>query len=131
MASSPCATSPGASRKGEEPASLSTFRLEVEWAQAHTYRQQPDESDHEERLTSHAGLRREKRRVWACGRDVVKTVRTAGHGRAAGDADRAALIGGLHQREDAGWLAELLRDIEADPEGITRLQVVEALRRAL
>ncbi len=47
------------------------------------------------------------------------------------DADRAALIGRLHQRDDTAWLAELLMDIESDPDGITRLQVVEALRRAL
>lgn len=46
------------------------------------------------------------------------------------DADRAALIGRLHQREDAAWLAELLIDIESDPDDITRLQVIEALRRA-
>jgi hypothetical protein len=30
------------------------------------------------------------------------------------DADRAALIGRLHQREDAAWLAELLIDLEED-----------------
>jgi hypothetical protein len=47
------------------------------------------------------------------------------------DADRAALIRRLHQRDDAAWLAGLLMDIESDPDGITRLQVVEAMRRAL
>jgi hypothetical protein len=45
------------------------------------------------------------------------------------EADRAALIGRLHQREDARWLAELLTDLEVDE--IARLQLVEGLRRAL
>jgi hypothetical protein len=35
--------------------------------------------------------------------------------------ERAALIGRLHVREDAAWLAELLMDIESDPDDITRL----------
>jgi hypothetical protein len=30
------------------------------------------------------------------------------------DADRAALIGRLHVRDDAAWLAELLMDLEDD-----------------
>jgi hypothetical protein len=47
------------------------------------------------------------------------------------DADRAALIGQLRLRDDAGWLAELLMDIESDPDDITRMQIVEALRGAL
>jgi hypothetical protein len=34
------------------------------------------------------------------------------------DADRAALIGRLHLREDAAWLAEVLVEIEADPDDI-------------
>jgi hypothetical protein len=46
-------------------------------------------------------------------------------------ADRAALIGRLHLREDATWLAELLMDIESDPDDLTRVQIVEALRRCL
>jgi hypothetical protein len=29
------------------------------------------------------------------------------------------------------WLAELLMDIETDPDDITRMQIVEALRRTL
>jgi hypothetical protein len=33
------------------------------------------------------------------------------------DADHAALIGRLHQREDAAWLAELLIDLEEDEPG--------------
>ncbi|MDP9329056.1 MAG: hypothetical protein M3P11_00160 [Actinomycetota bacterium] len=45
------------------------------------------------------------------------------------EADRAALIGRLHRREDARWLAELLTDLEVDE--ITRLQFADALRRAL
>jgi hypothetical protein len=44
------------------------------------------------------------------------------------DADRAALIGRLHLREDAAWLAELLIDIEADSDDIARLQLVDGLR---
>jgi hypothetical protein len=32
----------------------------------------------------------------------------------APDADRAALIGRIHQREDAEWLAELLIALEED-----------------
>jgi hypothetical protein len=47
------------------------------------------------------------------------------------DGDRAALIGRLHQREDAGWLAELLMDIESDPDDLTRLNLIEALRAVL
>jgi hypothetical protein len=47
------------------------------------------------------------------------------------DASRAALIGRLHLREDVAWLAELLMDIETDPDDITRMQIVEALRRTL
>jgi hypothetical protein len=45
------------------------------------------------------------------------------------DADRAALIGRLPLREDASWLAELLIDIESDPDDITRMELVEGLRR--
>ena len=47
------------------------------------------------------------------------------------EADRAALIDRLSQREDARWLAEMLIDIESDPEDITRLQMIGALRRTL
>jgi hypothetical protein len=42
--------------------------------------------------------------------------------------DRAELIGQLNQREDAGWLAELLMDIESDPDDITRLELIRSLR---
>jgi hypothetical protein len=42
------------------------------------------------------------------------------------NADRAALIGRLHQREDAEWLAELLIDLEEDEPA--RLRLVAALR---
>jgi hypothetical protein len=45
------------------------------------------------------------------------------------DADRAALIGRLHGRDDARWLAEMLTDIEVDE--LARLQLVEALRDML
>ncbi len=43
------------------------------------------------------------------------------------DADRAALIGRLHQREDAAWFAELLIEIESDPEDITRPELIGVL----
>ena len=42
------------------------------------------------------------------------------------EADRAALIGRLHQREDAAWLAEMLIDLEEDE--AARLRLVAALR---
>jgi hypothetical protein len=42
------------------------------------------------------------------------------------DADRADLIGRLHQRADAEWLAELLIDLEEDEPA--RLRLVAALR---
>jgi hypothetical protein len=42
------------------------------------------------------------------------------------DADRAALIGRLHHRQDVEWLAELLIDLEED--GPARLRLVAALR---
>jgi hypothetical protein len=42
------------------------------------------------------------------------------------DADRAVLIGRLHQREDAAWLAELLIDLEEDEPA--RLRLVAALQ---
>jgi hypothetical protein len=45
------------------------------------------------------------------------------------DADRAALIGRLHVRDDAAWLAELLMDLEDDVGEIARLRLVESLRR--
>ena len=45
------------------------------------------------------------------------------------DADRAALIGRLHQRADTGWLAEVLIDLEEDES--PRLRMIEALRRVV
>jgi hypothetical protein len=45
--------------------------------------------------------------------------------------NRAALIGRLSQREDATWLAELLIEIETDPDDITRLRLIDGLERAL
>jgi hypothetical protein len=44
------------------------------------------------------------------------------------DADRAALIGRLHVRDDARWLAELLVDLEDDVGEIARLQLIYELR---
>jgi hypothetical protein len=41
------------------------------------------------------------------------------------DADRAALIGRLHVRDDAAWLAELLMDLEDDVGEIARLLLME------
>lgn len=45
------------------------------------------------------------------------------------EADRAALIGRLAQRDDATWLAEVLTDLEVDE--VARLHMTEALRRAV
>lgn len=45
------------------------------------------------------------------------------------DADRAALIGRLHARDGARWLAELLIDLEDERGEIARLRLVDALRR--
>jgi hypothetical protein len=42
------------------------------------------------------------------------------------DADRAALIGRLHARDDAAWLAELLMDLEDDVGEIARLRLIDA-----
>jgi hypothetical protein len=47
------------------------------------------------------------------------------------DADRAALIGRLHHRDDAAWLAELLIDLEDDVGEIARLRLVQDLRTQL
>jgi hypothetical protein len=44
------------------------------------------------------------------------------------EADRAVLIGRLYVRKGTAWLAEMLTDIESDPDDITRLQIIEALR---
>ena len=45
--------------------------------------------------------------------------------------DRAALIGRLVQRDDAAWLAELLIETDPDPDGITRLRLIDGLERVL
>jgi hypothetical protein len=45
------------------------------------------------------------------------------------DADRAALIGRVHVRDDAAWLADLLMDLEDDVGEIARLRLIYALRR--
>ena len=47
------------------------------------------------------------------------------------DADRAALIGRLHIRDDAAWLAELLMDLEGEEGEIARLSLVDSLRQAI
>jgi hypothetical protein len=47
------------------------------------------------------------------------------------DADRAALIGRLHVRGDAEWLAELLIDLEDERGEIARLVLMDRLRRTL
>ena len=47
------------------------------------------------------------------------------------EADRAALIGRLSQRENGAWLADLPIEIETDPDDLIRLQIAEASRRAL
>jgi hypothetical protein len=47
------------------------------------------------------------------------------------DADRAALIGRLSLRDDATWLAELLIEIESDPDDLMRLELIGALQAAL
>jgi hypothetical protein len=44
------------------------------------------------------------------------------------DADRAALIGRLHVRGDARWLAELLMDLEDEVGEIARLRLAQGLR---
>lgn len=45
--------------------------------------------------------------------------------------DRAALIGRLSVRDDARWLAELLIEIQEDPDDLVRLNLIAALRRGL
>jgi hypothetical protein len=47
------------------------------------------------------------------------------------DADRAALIGRLHVRDDAAWPADLLMDLEDDLGEIARIRLVDELRRRL
>jgi hypothetical protein len=47
------------------------------------------------------------------------------------DAERAALIGRLHVRDDAAWLAELLMDLEDDVGEIARIRLMTSLRSQL
>jgi hypothetical protein len=47
------------------------------------------------------------------------------------DEERASLIGRLHARDDARWLAELLIELEDDLGEIARLRLVNGLRVAL
>lgn len=47
------------------------------------------------------------------------------------DGDRAALIGRLHARADADWLAELLMDLEGEEGELVRLALVDELRRTI
>jgi hypothetical protein len=47
------------------------------------------------------------------------------------DADRATLIGRLHAREDARWLAELLIDLEDEVGEMARLRLMDGLRESL
>jgi hypothetical protein len=58
----------------------------------------------------------------AAARELLDVVTRSG-------ADRASLIGRLHDRADTIWLAELLTDLEIDE--MARLQLAEALRRVL
>ncbi len=43
--------------------------------------------------------------------------------------NKAALIGRLYSRGDATWLAEVLTEIESDPDDLARIQLIEAIRR--
>jgi hypothetical protein len=47
------------------------------------------------------------------------------------DADRAALIGRLHLRDNAAWLAELLTGLGDEAGEMARLRLVEGLRSTL
>lgn len=47
------------------------------------------------------------------------------------DPDRAVLIGRLHARDDARWLAEVLMDLEGEEGEPARLQLADSLTRAL
>ena len=47
------------------------------------------------------------------------------------DAERAALIGRLHVRDEVAWLAELLMDLEDDLGEVARLRLVDELHRSL
>jgi len=45
--------------------------------------------------------------------------------------NKASLIGRLYSRADATWLAEVLTEIESDPDDLARIQLTEALRRVV
>jgi hypothetical protein len=47
------------------------------------------------------------------------------------DTEREALIGGLAQRDNAAWLAELLIEIEFAPDDLTRLKLIGGLQAVL
>ena len=47
------------------------------------------------------------------------------------EGERAALIGRLYARDEARWLAELLMEIEEDPDDLVRLNLIAALRHGL
>lgn len=47
------------------------------------------------------------------------------------DEDRADLVRRLYAREDARWLAEVLIEIEEDPDDLTRIRLIADLREAL
>ena len=44
------------------------------------------------------------------------------------DEDRTTLIARLHLRADGEWLAELLMDVESDPDDLVRLRLIDAER---
>ena len=45
--------------------------------------------------------------------------------------NKSSLIGRLYSRADATWLAEVLTEIESDPDDLARIQLIEALRRVV
>jgi len=47
------------------------------------------------------------------------------------EAECAALIGRLYARDDAQALAEMLLDIESDPDDLVRLRLIAALHEVL
>jgi hypothetical protein len=47
------------------------------------------------------------------------------------DTGRAKLIGRLYARDDARWLAELLIEIEEDPNDLVGVRLIEALREGV
>ena len=47
------------------------------------------------------------------------------------EADRAALVGRLYRSEGGKSLAEILADVESDPDDLVRLRLIGALHRVL